>query len=505
MSLFSGPGNRLVVLYALILAAVSAGMLLSSKYVVGHEGDELQTLVAVVLAGHAGILLLLCLFTFQRLENRGPEELQHKSMDAELRQWKLLTGFPKQLLWFTFISSMAVAQICHMILLGLPPWSMDTANQYAQSTLSNLTTYLALGLIFYSTARWVLRPFIMELRLYRHEDIRFKSATWSFILAAVCGQVYMLLRLVRYAGTARREGDSPDFVTFAAIGVIVSVVTLIVVYGMSRYLFRDIERLTEGLRELAGFRRGELLRHLPIGSPYEAGELTLAFNALQGRFEREYARLDRDIQLAVQVQQQLLSNLQPALGDWRFNGECRRATEVGGGFYDVIPLDGGRAAIVAGCVTGNGLPSALVMSSVLMLLRSRMQDAATAGEWLTRLDQECKPIMQEDMRVHIGIGMIDNDRETLHVAMAGQMQLLLEHNGSTSGTESGAEPLGRRSPASVTEKIYPLAGACRVTLQMTEGGDVSAGEALDDAMFPEDSSSITACRNGEGKRHEEEQ
>src|SRR5271156_5910957 len=75
-------------------------------------------------------------------------------------------------------------------------------------------------------------------------------------------------------------------------------------------------------------------------------------------------RINREIEIARQVQERLLPQIYPLVKGIDFAGFSRTAQEVGGDYYDFIELDNGRLGIAIGDVSGKGISSALLMASI---------------------------------------------------------------------------------------------------------------------------------------------
>jgi sigma-B regulation protein RsbU (phosphoserine phosphatase) len=82
-------------------------------------------------------------------------------------------------------------------------------------------------------------------------------------------------------------------------------------------------------------------------------------------------KLRRDVEIAKQVQEQLLPQFQPSIPTLDVVASCRQARAVGGDYYDVLPLGDGKFALVIGDISGKGVSAALLMASLQALLRSR--------------------------------------------------------------------------------------------------------------------------------------
>jgi sigma-B regulation protein RsbU (phosphoserine phosphatase) len=75
-------------------------------------------------------------------------------------------------------------------------------------------------------------------------------------------------------------------------------------------------------------------------------------------------RVDREIEIARQVQERLLPQSYPVVEGLDFAGFSRTAQEVGGDYYDFIALENGRLGIAIGDVSGKGISAALLMASI---------------------------------------------------------------------------------------------------------------------------------------------
>lgn len=82
-------------------------------------------------------------------------------------------------------------------------------------------------------------------------------------------------------------------------------------------------------------------------------------------------RLNRELEIAREVQEQLLPQQLPRVAELDFAGRCRPARGVGGDYYDFLALPGGRLGIAIGDVSGKGIPAALLMASLQASLRGQ--------------------------------------------------------------------------------------------------------------------------------------
>ena len=118
-------------------------------------------------------------------------------------------------------------------------------------------------------------------------------------------------------------------------------------------------------------------------------------------------RFEQELEVARLIQQNFLPKELPDLPGWQIAAYYRPAREVGGDFYDVIPLPDGRVGFVVGDVTDKGVPAALVMSATRSVLRASAQRLIEPGEVLERVNEHLCPDMPEKMFVTCLYGVLD--------------------------------------------------------------------------------------------------
>src|SRR5206468_11577578 len=91
--------------------------------------------------------------------------------------------------------------------------------------------------------------------------------------------------------------------------------------------------------------------------------LVLERMRMEARAARQQ-RLERDLDLARQIQRHFLPALASEIEGLRVAAEYRPAYDVGGDFYDLVPAGDGSVLAAVGDVSGKGVPAALLMSRV---------------------------------------------------------------------------------------------------------------------------------------------
>jgi sigma-B regulation protein RsbU (phosphoserine phosphatase) len=81
-------------------------------------------------------------------------------------------------------------------------------------------------------------------------------------------------------------------------------------------------------------------------------------------------RLNREVEIAREVQERLFPQKLPAVAGLDYAGHCRPALGVGGDYYDFLGLPQGHLGVAIGDVSGKGIAAALMMASLQASLRS---------------------------------------------------------------------------------------------------------------------------------------
>jgi sigma-B regulation protein RsbU (phosphoserine phosphatase) len=83
-------------------------------------------------------------------------------------------------------------------------------------------------------------------------------------------------------------------------------------------------------------------------------------------------RINRELEIAREVQERLFPQSCPAVQGIDYFGFCRPALAVGGDYYDYILRADGRLGLALGDISGKGISAALMMASLQSLLRGQI-------------------------------------------------------------------------------------------------------------------------------------
>ncbi|MGD8814515.1 MAG: SpoIIE family protein phosphatase, partial [Anaerolineales bacterium] len=139
--------------------------------------------------------------------------------------------------------------------------------------------------------------------------------------------------------------------------------------------------------------------------------------------------LQHEIAMARNIQQSFLPKFVPIYPGWELGVTWQMARDVGGDFYDFIPLpagpDGPRLGIVIADVAGKGVPAALLMAMCRTLLRSVAIRRIEPGITLERLNEILFQDTETDLFISLFYALWEPEANKLSYANAGHNPPLL--------------------------------------------------------------------------------
>jgi PAS domain S-box-containing protein len=186
-------------------------------------------------------------------------------------------------------------------------------------------------------------------------------------------------------------------------------------------------------------------------------------------------------------------------------------TQVGGDWYDVIPLSAGRVGIVIGDVEGRGAKAAAIMGQLRAALRAFAQDDKPPADILARLDEWTRIVATPEADEHgtdLSVPPIvtcqylvyDAWSRQLSFANAGHAPPLLLHDGVCSELDISevGQPLGVRAKGLHADLVYKeetrtLPPGASLLLYTDGLVDRRPGRDADGVAQPEDETLGTLC------------
>jgi sigma-B regulation protein RsbU (phosphoserine phosphatase) len=125
-------------------------------------------------------------------------------------------------------------------------------------------------------------------------------------------------------------------------------------------------------------KRGDFSHRIVVRSNDQLGALASSFNQMteyvqslvKERVQKE--RLERELEIAKEVQEQLFPRFAPQMGRMELTGLCLPARVVSGDYYDFLHFNVDRLGLALGDICGKGISAALLMANLQATLRSNV-------------------------------------------------------------------------------------------------------------------------------------
>ena len=201
-------------------------------------------------------------------------------------------------------------------------------------------------------------------------------------------------------------------------------------------------------------------------------QLSQAYAELQAAQAQmiEKVRLERELDLARDIQQSMLPTTLPHLAGFEFGAIMKPARQVGGDFYDFVPIDDQHIGIAIADVSGKGVSAAMFMALSRSLLRAEASRSLSPQTVLQNVNRHLLDMNAANMFVTILYGVLDQvTRQFLYVRAGHELPLLIEADGRLSPVpRSQGQPVGLFDAPLLEEQTLTLTPG-RTMLIYTDG------------------------------------
>ncbi|MEM7583582.1 MAG: SpoIIE family protein phosphatase [Acidobacteriota bacterium] len=166
-------------------------------------------------------------------------------------------------------------------------------------------------------------------------------------------------------------------------------------------------------------------------------------NAKLHKLALEKERLEREMELAAEIQQQLLPKTMPKIAGYEVIGWNRPARQAGGDYYDFQHLENGGWGLVVGDVVGKGVPAAILVSTLHSSLRVLLDQMEVGPPLIERLNRHIFESSSANKFITMLLAALDTESHRLAYLNAGHNPgLLVRANGDVEEMTSAGLPLG---------------------------------------------------------------
>jgi phosphoserine phosphatase RsbU/P len=162
-----------------------------------------------------------------------------------------------------------------------------------------------------------------------------------------------------------------------AFFLVMEIVSVVVGILLTRSITNAVHSLDSGTEFV---KRGDFSHRIVVRSEDQLGALAASFNQMTEFVQRlvkervQKERLERELEIAKEVQERLFPAQNPQIGKLAVSGVCLPARVVSGDYYDFLPLGVNQLGLALADICGKGISAALLMSSLQATLRSNVMN-----------------------------------------------------------------------------------------------------------------------------------
>jgi sigma-B regulation protein RsbU (phosphoserine phosphatase) len=213
----------------------------------------------------------------------------------------------------------------------------------------------------------------------------------------------------------------------AGLFLIIEVGALAMGLALARSITGAVHELFAGTERV---RQGDFGHRIPVLANDQLGELANSFNQMTGSIEdllrqtAEKKRLEEEMRLAREIQMSLLPRGPLLIPGLTVSAMCVPAREVGGDYYDILPLPDGRYGLLIADVSGKGMSAALYMAELKGLILSLSQIHRSPRDLLISANRLISMHLDSRSFITMTYAVIDPAAGVMTYARAGHTPML---------------------------------------------------------------------------------
>jgi len=244
------------------------------------------------------------------------------------------------------------------------------------------------------------------------------------------GEIYDRIAAAQGAINNRPFGQAVLLLLLFIVGglfLIIEVVALVVGFALAKSITGSVHELFTGTERV---RQGDFTHKIAVKAQDQLGELAESFNEMTGSIEdllrqaAEKKRLEEELRIAHEIQMSLLPQGPLLMQGLSVTALCVPAREVGGDYYDFLPLDDYRVGVLIADVSGKGTSAALYMAELKGLMLSLSRIHTSPRELLVAANRIISDHLDSRSFITMTYAIIDLQARTMTYARAGHTPLI---------------------------------------------------------------------------------
>jgi sigma-B regulation protein RsbU (phosphoserine phosphatase) len=209
--------------------------------------------------------------------------------------------------------------------------------------------------------------------------------------------------------------------------LIIQFFALVVGFALAQSITGSVHQLFIGTERV---QQGDFSHRIEVNTRDQLGELADSFNSMTSRLTgllaemAEKKRLEEELRIARKIQMSLLPQGQVQMPGLLMTANCTPAREVGGDYYDFLPLDDRRIGILIADVSGKGTSAALYMAELKGLMLSLCQIHRSPRDLLIAANRIIADNLDSRSFITMIYAVMDMEAKTMTYARAGHTPLI---------------------------------------------------------------------------------
>jgi len=236
--------------------------------------------------------------------------------------------------------------------------------------------------------------------------------------------------------------------TLSKILGMAGIISIFALYFINR-LCHSVQKVVEGAENVSS---GDLDYRIEVNSKDEISVLADSFNHMAGEVKKmmvsiaEQERMERELEVARIVQMTILPDHVPPYPDLSIATYWQPAKELGGDYYDLVPISDRALGVAIGDVSGHGVAAGILASMAKSCLFTQLRRSAKVEEVMFAMNNMVFEVFRKKLLMSFLYTVIDLDSLKLTLANAGHMSPyhFLTGTAELRSIENPAYPLGVR-------------------------------------------------------------